>query len=92
MAEPMGVIWPVVSIADRLGWTKILMPLLQPGVALKSAVNSKLEKRSRVMMSPPAWASALPLETTLNSPPWIVQLLSGKKSPRALRQPAVRGA
>ena len=38
----MAVGLPVIlSMGEMLGCTKILMPLLQPGVVLKSAVSSK---------------------------------------------------
>src|SRR5882724_8427051 len=68
------------------------MPLLQPGVVLKSAVNSKFEKRSRVMMSPPDCASASPLVepgSTVSTPSVMLQLFTGNSSDFGLRQPSV---
>src|ERR1700733_6392839 len=68
------------------------MPLLQPGEVLKSAVNSKFEKRSRVMMSPPACASASPLVkpgSTVSTPSAMLQLFAGNSSDFGLRQPSV---
>src|ERR1041385_6949551 len=76
-------------MGSRLGWTKYLMPLLQPGVILKSTSSSKSENRSVVMMSPPAAASALPLDTTDSSPSCRVQLSFGNASDFGLRQPVV---
>src|ERR1039457_203821 len=89
MAEPVAAFVPAPVMGLRLGWTKILMPLLQPVVVLKSATSSKLEKRLRVIMSPPACDSALPLETMVSSPFVMIQLLSGNSPALALRQPAV---
>src|ERR1039457_3076584 len=89
MAEPVAAFVPAPVMGLRSGWTKILMPLLQPVVVLKSATSSKLEKRSRVIMSPPACDSAWPLETTVSSPSLMIQLLSGNSPALALRQPSV---
>src|ERR1035438_9928325 len=90
MAEPpFAALAPAPVIGSRLGWTKILMPLLQPVVILKSTTSSKFESRSRVMMSPPACASALPLVTTESSPSLISQLWLGNSSDFGLRHPSI---
>src|ERR1700677_3530587 len=89
MAEPVAAFAPVPVIGSRFGCTKYLMPLFAPGVILKSATSSKLEYRSRVMMSPPVPAS-LPLPAwTVSTPSWIDQPLAGKLSDFAPRQPSV---
>src|SRR5689334_8453905 len=89
MAEPTAALVPAPVIGSRFGWTKYLMPLLQPGVVLKSTINSKLEYRSVVMMSPPAADSAPLLFVTINSLSLISHPEGGNVSARALRQPSV---
>src|SRR5438105_1192563 len=89
MADPTFVATPVVVMGLRFGCTKNLMPLLHPGLNLKSTSNSKSEYFPRVMISPPTADSPPLLFVTHNSPSLIVQLCVGNSIPLALTQPAV---
>ena len=71
------------------GSTKYLMPLLAPGVSLKSTLRMKLRYLRSVMMSPPLVLSLPSPLLTARMPSSMVQPWSGKEpSLRALCQPA----